>query len=143
MSITLAVNPSNNDLFVKTSRVLVDGEWKTSRSLQMVYGAPEVQQRIRIALMHFYGEYFLNRQNGIPWYTDVLGSKNLGNVAVLFRSAIMKVPGVLKIEKFNVLYADRKLTLSITAQVEGANGPEILDLVTSAKDDGSRGIVLS
>lgn len=91
-------------------------------SLVTVYGAEEVRQRIIISLQHYWGEYFLNIEDGVPWYELILGSKDKRMVELILRQAVMAVPGVIGIDTFKTIYESGGLTIDLIAEVENFNG---------------------
>jgi len=129
---TLALDPITNDVFINKSGIL-----------QTVYGAQEVKQRIIIALQEQYGEYFLAVQNGVPFYSGttvtgqtfagLLGSKNFSNIEAVIRLIILNVPNVVSIASLQFTmpdHAQRAVSLAAQVEVQGANGPEIISIVT-------------
>lgn len=84
---TLAINSDNDIYFDSSSRlVLIEGS-NTDE---------EILQKIKIRLRFFKEEWFLNTDHGIPYFQDILGSKNLDNniLESIFRKAILDVEGV-------------------------------------------------
>lgn len=62
----------------------------------------ELRQRIKVALWHNLGEYFLDVTSGVPWNDAILGRKdNGGVVSNELRRAILRVDGVARIETFS------------------------------------------
>jgi len=111
MPFTWKVDATNYDLSIK------DGK------LETVYNVSEVQQRILVTLWHYWEEYFLNVQAGIPWYELILGSKNKRMVEALLRYAILGVPGVVSIIRFQVVSPSAGLRdFAIYADVEVQGG---------------------
>jgi len=101
MPFTLALN-GNHDLSI------------TSRGkFALIYGPDEVKQRILVALRHYWQEYFLNVQDGVPWYEVILGSKNKKTIELIIRRSILDVPGVIGIVSLEV-----QLSTTITRQLE-------------------------
>lgn len=98
----------------------------TSRGkLEIVYGPDEVKQRILVALRHYWQEYFLNVQDGVPWYEVILGSKNKKTVELIIRRAILEVPGVIGIVALDVITSttiSRHLEIYGTVEVEKYEG---------------------
>jgi len=97
-----------------------------------VNGADEVRQRVKIALWHYRGEYFLNRPAGVPW-SSILGSKNSSSdLSNVIRSQILSVPGVLSIIDFAIGKIVRDYTISTDILVQTGPGdrtgtPMLLD----------------
>jgi hypothetical protein len=104
---------------------IVGGKFRT------VYREEEIKQRILVSLLHYWGEYFLNTQDGVPWYEVILGSKNRKNVELILRRAILEVPGVIGIIEFKVLSSDtipRGLDIYVDAEVESSTGTTVMSL---------------
>lgn len=90
-----------------------------------VYGADEVKQRILVALRHFWGEYFLDTSDGVPWYEVILGSKDLKTVELILRRKVLEVPGVISVLSLEMLFSSttpRHLDIYIVAEVQGYDG---------------------
>ena len=118
MTMTWAVSPLNNDVFINRHGVM-----------QMVYGAEEVRQRIGIALRHYWKEDFLNVPAGVPWYELILGSKDLSMTEALLRKTILEVPNVLSILNFQINMTGRAVTVDSQVEVSGINGPQVIDVL--------------
>ena len=118
MTMTWAVSPLNNDVFINRDGLM-----------QMVYGAEEVRQRIGIALRHYWKEYFLNVPAGVPWYELILGSKDLSMTEALLRKTILEVPNVLSILNFQINMTGRAVTVDSQVEVSGINGPQVIDVL--------------
>ena len=93
--------------------------------LVRVYGPDEVKQRILVALRHYWQEYFLNVQDGVPWYEVILGSKNKKTIELIIRRAILEVPGVVTVSSLVIQYSNtdhRHLEIYATVEVESYEG---------------------
>lgn len=115
--------------------IIDSGAWDMqikNGNLVFVSGAEEVKQRILISLWHYWEEYFLNVPDGVPWYELILGSKNKKIVESLLRSAILDVPGVISILRFQI-QSDTTILRNflIYADVE-VDGGQIISIFTSA-----------
>jgi hypothetical protein len=111
---TLKLSQFNNDLSIKR------GKFRT------VTGADEVVQRVVISLRHLKGEYFLNTPAGVPWDDEIMGAKYSGEtINSIFRRTILGVPGVDRIEQFNVLFnsASREYDLDVVISTDGQSQP--------------------
>lgn len=66
-------------------------------------GLRAVAQGIKIRLLSFKGEWFLDLDHGVPYWQDILGQKyNETKVRAAFRDAILAAPGVNKILELEV-----------------------------------------
>lgn len=139
MSFTWAITPLNYDLIINR-----DGK------IQTVSGVEEVRQRVVITLNHFFGEYFLATDHGLPWYEVMLGSRNFEMIEMLIRQAVLGVPGVLALVSVAIdkpRWANRRtLSIGLKVEVEGAQAPNMVDieysLTTNTQLVTARGNVL-
>lgn len=98
-------------------------------AFRLVTGSQEVTQRIKVALRHYYREYFLNVEAGVPWYEQILGSKGgQSKVSNIIRTQILAVPGVKRIVTFSTNYNSATRKLNITTSVIVQKGQDELDL---------------
>jgi len=99
---------SNGDIDVTdytSPRLFVEGE-----ELQAI------AQHLTIRLRMFRGEWFLDVNQGVPYFQDILGKKGIGNVAsILLKRVVEQTPGVVRVEDLNVDFNDRMLTVSFRA----------------------------
>jgi len=96
----------------------------------LINGIDEINQRINVTLRHLQGEYFLDIQDGTPWYTDLLGSKSaVAEVNLVLRSRVLSVPGVLRINTFDANFDTSARSYSITMSVQTSAGIIDTDLV--------------
>lgn len=97
-----ADNPNVGDLYLENGTIrLTDGL------------AEEVSQTLRVSLLLFKGEWFLDETQGVPYWQSILGVKTpLSIVQQIFRNAILAVPGVKTINSFTFrTLADRTVSL--------------------------------
>ena len=100
-------------------------------SVQKVYGAEEVRQRILVHLLHKWQEYFMNVPAGIPWDEVLLGSKDLKLIETWVRKEILDVLGVVSIINVDVMYSTtvkRQLIVNANVEVYGLSGPSIVTI---------------
>lgn len=101
--------------------------------LLYISGDNELIQRIKIALWHYRGEYFLNTDAGVPWYSKIEGRRtNAGNVSSELRRAILKVYGVSRIVSFTSALA-KDLSWNVDAKVLTLTG-SVVSVSTSSQD---------
>lgn len=118
MSFAFYLDPSNHDIRIENGRI------------RIVHGAAEVAQRIKVALWHYQGEYFLDVEDGTPWYEQILGNKNNADqVGLILRRRILGVPGVVRIEQFNLIFDPTGRDFSVSAKViVDANGEQAITI---------------
>jgi hypothetical protein len=77
---------------IKNDLVIIGGV------VQMVSGTDQIKQAIRLKLLTFSGEWFLDLSYGVPWYTRVLGKRfSAGQIQMTVSDAISTIPGVKSI----------------------------------------------
>jgi len=60
------------------------------------------RQKIRMILLFFKGEYWLNREEGIPFFSDVIGSRRPEIVLSIYRQALQQgLPDLAQIASLN------------------------------------------
>lgn len=106
--------------------------------IQLLNGARRVAQQIKITLLAFLGEWFLDTSFGVPYLEEVMiKNPRGGTLQAVFRAKIIAVPGVLRIRRlqFELDRASRGLTVIFEAETsEGLTGPQniVLSLRRSA-----------
>lgn len=113
--------------------LLTDGDLDlSSGGLTWSRGLTGVAQAIRVRIQMFKGEWFLNLDEGVPYYEDLLGQRyNEATVRKAFRAAIMATPGVLALDTFTTIFdaATRTVTVSWVATTTfGDTPPDSLEL---------------
>lgn len=74
-------------------------------NLKIVEDAEAVGQHVRQRLMTFEGEWFLDREAGVTWLSEVLGFKYDPIIAeALTKTEILNTDGVTDIESFSVRF---------------------------------------
>jgi hypothetical protein len=102
----------------------LDNDLIITNDLDWSRGIAAVAQSCRIKLQMFRGEWFLDLDEGIPFWDDILGQKAEAAIAVArqeFRAALLAIEGVLEISKLEVSFE------SITWQVRTALGETPVD----------------
>ena len=82
-----------------------DGDISTSPEKRIVRadGREEIAQRIQTRLKLLLGEWFVDRNEGLPWFQEILerGLTNSGRAAIIKR-AILATDGVLGLDIFTI-----------------------------------------
>jgi hypothetical protein len=85
-------NPNIGDLYLE------NGTLRLTNSLQ-----EEAIQRIRVSMLLFKGEWFLDETQGVPYWQNILGQKiSLMQLQRIFRSVVQQQPTVASISRFSV-----------------------------------------
>lgn len=99
--------------------VFVDGE------PQFVSGCDQVGQSVRVTLLTFQSEWFLDLTYGTPWYTRVLGQRfSAGQIAITVSDAILALPGVASIENITAQKTDER-SATVVADVLTVEGARV------------------
>lgn len=89
---------------------------------RIITGTEAIAQRLWIRLNFFRAEWFLNRLEGVPYYSAILGQKPIKNVVEpIFRQVILDTPGISDIVSLTFLPSDkakRQYALDFAAKAE-------------------------
>lgn len=84
---------------------------------------PDVAQAIRIRLKFFRGEWFLDREQGVPWFEQIfVKNPNLEHVRAIFRKVIVDTPGVGDVRTVEVTYDPLTRGLSLEFEADSDYG---------------------
>ena len=73
-----------------------------------------IAQRVQRHLLLFKGDYWLDTELGVPYYQNILGSRNsLDTVQAILINAVQEVEGVSEITKFDIVFNNSTRTVSI------------------------------
>lgn len=113
-----AQNPIEHDLR------LVDGV------IPLVEGLDAIRQDLVVSLRWFYGEWFLDRRAGLPWFEQVLGQKaGIEIVERLLRRAILQRPAITAVDSL-IVTVDASRQVSASFRARSTLGPvELRDFV--------------
>ena len=105
------LDPTSWDIIWHNGPLLVEG---TTQPLTETVG-----QRLKIRLLTFYGEWFINTVYGVPYFQRLLGQKQTSKAAadLIFQSQILAEPGVKEIVTFDSTFVNRKYSLSFSVRV--------------------------
>jgi len=90
----------------------------SENDLQLVEGSEQISQNLKIRLLFFAGEWYLDTNMGVPYYSDIfLKSPNVQHVDSVFKSVILDVKGVLDLLAYESNFDPRlrKFTINFTA----------------------------
>jgi hypothetical protein len=80
----------------------------------LIDSAAAVSQIVGTSLKLWQTEWFLNLSAGIPYNTQIAGYGNLTMGALILKTAVLAVPGVINIENWNVNYTASTRTYSVS-----------------------------
>lgn len=77
-------------------------------------GAERIAQQILITLRFWYGEWFLDRTDGVPYLEQILvKNPNLNHIRQILSEKILSVNGVVSLDALNLDYNPRLRTLLV------------------------------
>jgi hypothetical protein len=111
---------SNNDLYFDNNRLVVISGSNTDE---------EIQQRLKMRLKFFEDEWFLNSDHGIPYFEDILGTKNvdLNIIESILREQILDVEGVREIIESSIDYDENERQVQYTINIVSINNTVITE----------------
>lgn len=116
---TLALN-SNNDFYFDNKKLAIITGNNTDE---------EILQRIKMRLRFFKDEWFLNFEHGLPYFQDILGTKNLdfNIVESILREQILSVQGVKEIVESSIDYDTNKRQFKYSVNLISINNTVITE----------------
>jgi hypothetical protein len=104
-SIRLAMATNINNAIIGDIYIGTDGRTRLTTSL-----SEEVQQNLWLRFQFFLGEWFLDPEAGVPWFTKILGVKNSDdNVSRILQYVITSCPGVASLSSFSLNRSGRAI----------------------------------
>lgn len=95
----------------------------TSGDVSLTTGSDSIDQHIRSNIRAFRGEWFLNLDDGVPYFQEVF-KKNQSPAVVdaIFKEAILKTTGVIELTEFEINYDTDKRKLILDFSVNTVEG---------------------
>lgn len=113
----VAVDKITHDLFLNDN------------DLQIASGADQLEQNLKIRLMFFKNEWFLDTDSGVPYYENILvKNPNIGNIESIYKAIIMDTPGVQEILEFKSEFDNTTREYSISFKVRTDYGESELSV---------------
>ncbi len=81
----------------------------------------QIEQNLKERLLFFKGEWFLDTEHGIPYFTDIMKKNpNIPDVEAILKAEILDVSGVNEITKFKIDFnvSLRKLTVNFIVNTD-------------------------
>lgn len=98
----LAMNINTHDLIVR------DGD------LMLIDNAERVCQQVKITLCFWYGEWFLDTNDGTPYLEYILvKNPNISHIRQIISERIKSVEGVISLDSLDLFYNARERTLDV------------------------------
>lgn len=112
---------------IQLDRATHDLQIGSNGDLQLADGAWRVAQQIKVTLLTFLGEWFLDTSFGVPYLEDILvKAPRWGAINALLRARIIDVPSVLRVTRLDLTFdrSARHLVVTFEATTaEGLTGP--------------------
>ena len=102
-------------------REFQDGDIKTSGKL-FATDKREVELALTYRLRMFFGENFLNLEDGTPWFQSILGKVPQDVAELNVKERIITTPDVIDIQRFNFETDRDERTITVSAVVLDNNG---------------------
>lgn len=109
--------------------VIVNGDFALAR------GIDAVVQSCRIAIQMVAGEWFLDQDAGIPYWTAILAFKPavaVRSAQIAINAELLRVVGVIQVTKLDVSFSGVSRALTITWQVKTGSGETPPDTIALA-----------
>lgn len=91
----------------------------TDGDFAFVAGDAAIRQAIVFTLQLTQGEWFANLTAGIPWFTDVLGTKfNLDQIRSIFQTKVAAVEGVQAIKRLAISFDNAARALTVEYEIQ-------------------------
>jgi hypothetical protein len=87
-----------------------------------ITGAERISQALGIRLRCWMGEWFLDQTHGVPYVDSVLGKQNPTVVTAVFRSQILSVEGVQRINNLELSIDPQTRALTVVTQASSKEG---------------------
>ena len=107
----VALSAASHDLLITNGDLLVIGN------------AERVAQMIKVTLLAWKGEWFLDQRFGVPYLESVLvKNPNMAHIRGILRAKIQEVPGVNRVISLSTALNVRERTLSVSYEASTEYG---------------------
>ena len=92
-------------------------------NLTLTDGAERVRQQIKVTLLTFLGEWFLNTDHGVPYFEQILKkAPSRAAIEAVIRAKVKDVPGVVSVSEMRQLLDSPGRRLAIHAKAHTNEG---------------------
>lgn len=89
-----------------------------------------VAQRLKIRLLSFKGEWFVNTLYGIPYHQELLGKKpTKARIDRIYQQEILSENGVREIVSFNSTFDKRQYSLQFQVKVSSGETTDVINII--------------
>jgi len=93
-------------------------------SIAIATGADAVAQGILTRLRLFRGESYLNRQEGTPWFEEILSDQpDIRRIEVTLKERILDTPNVESLISFSIDFDSSTRSLTVSFEADTVFGP--------------------
>ncbi|CAB3911913.1 hypothetical protein LMG3410_04878 [Achromobacter aegrifaciens] len=97
---------------------------------RLIGGADRVGQQVKVTLLAFLGEWFLDTTFGVPYFEEILvKNPDRSTIEAVLRARILDVPGVTRVGRLDLDVDRTARTLRVAFEAESAEG-RAKDVVT-------------
>jgi hypothetical protein len=110
----IKVNTSTRDIVIENGRPV------------LVSGTDAIIQRLRLRLLTFQGEWYLNLTFGVAWFAKILGHRfSAGQIQTTLYDPIIKTPGITQVNDLTAIKSptDPRTTI-VTVTASTADGQQ-------------------
>lgn len=101
----------DNDIFVENNDIV------------LITGTEEIRQRLLQNLKSFQGDWFLNLQNGVPYFQEIFRKDyDVEIISTVLKNTILNTLGVLELLNFDIEIDDVLRTLKLDFDVNTYRG---------------------
>lgn len=112
MGMDLKLDPATNDLYLDESGDVV---W--------IEGAEAIAQHVRVRLRFILGEWFLNEDEGFPFFETVLvHNPSTSAITEAYRRTVAETPGIASVEKCVVTFDRQARTIAVDIEATTTDG---------------------
>lgn len=106
-------------------RILADNDYTFGNGqLDYFINTPAaVGQVVQTSLLLFLGEWYLNSDDGMPWFENVLGKHTKTEADNAIQDYVLKVQGVLDITSYESIIDSKLRKFSVTMTIDTDFGP--------------------
>ncbi|MFZ7141547.1 hypothetical protein ACLSY0_00065 [Avibacterium avium] len=102
---------SQHDLLIKDNKLV------------LVNGVNQKAQQIKVVLLTFLGEWFLDTTIGLPYFDEILvKNPDSSRIQAIFRKKIMQVSGVQAVERLELNFNRKERTLGVQFSARTSEG---------------------
>jgi len=109
-----------------------------SGDIVLVDGAARIAQQIKVTLLTWYGEYFLDNTFGVPYLESIMvKAPNRADIEWILRQRILDVPGVDRVDAMSIQYDNQTRNMQVKFSATTQEGI-VADTLTLGSKNGIR-----